>query len=93
MVLRSGILIQIRLFRLLISEIDSRNIKGFHLLLQISSEIALLEEGDYTGEIQEVYDRRRRSMNGKEFLEKPQVQKVKVQSVLLVYNLALVFLT
>ncbi len=48
----------------------------------------MLEEGDYTGEIQEVYDRRRRSMSGQEFLEKPKVQNIinKIDAVQLAIN-------
>jgi len=44
---------------------------------QINGEIALLEEGDYAAEIQEVYDRRRRTVNGMEILQKPEIKKVK----------------
>ena len=51
-----------------------------HFAFQITGELELLEEGDYTGEIKEVYDRKRRMVNGKEILENPKIQKVCVDS-------------
>jgi len=45
---------------------------------QINGEIALLEEGDYAAEIQEVYDRRRRTVNGMEILQKPEIKKLQI---------------
>jgi hypothetical protein len=45
-------------------------------LFQISSELTLLEEGDYTGEIEEVYDRKKRTVNGMEILEHPKIKNV-----------------
>lgn len=45
---------------------------------QITGELEVLEEGEYTGEVQEVYDRKRRMVNGKELLENPKVQKTEL---------------
>ena len=45
-------------------------------LFQIQGEISLLEEGDYSGDVAEVYDRKRRMANGMEFLQKPEIKKV-----------------
>ena len=47
---------------------------------QITGELELLEEGDYTGEIKEVYDRKRRMVDGREILENPKIKNVRCET-------------